>query len=75
MYLEEDVVPVEIVLLVALIGTARHVIDLDFTHMEPFKLVGVGFLIISLAGGYYLIKIVFRNEEKDKNPNIQKNSS
>ena len=56
MYLKEDVVHVEIVLLVALIGVSRHVIDLDVTRLEPFTLFGVSSLILVLSGGYYLIK-------------------
>jgi uncharacterized membrane protein (DUF373 family) len=56
MYLKEDVVHVEIVLLVALIGVSRHVIDLDITHLEPITLFGISALIISLSAGYYLIK-------------------
>lgn len=56
MYLKEDVVHVEIVLLVALIGVSRHVIDLDIVHLEPMKIFGISSLIIMLAGGYYLIK-------------------
>jgi len=57
MYLKEDVVHVEIVLLVALIGVSRHVIDLDITHLEPMTLFGISSLILVLSGGYYLIKM------------------
>jgi uncharacterized membrane protein (DUF373 family) len=56
MYLKEDVVHVEIVLLVALIGISRHVIDLDITHLDPLTLFGISSLILVLSGGYYLIK-------------------
>ena len=56
MYLKEDVVHVEIVLLVALIGVSRHVIDLDVTHLEPMTLFGISALIIVLSAGYFLIK-------------------
>ncbi|MEH6535372.1 MAG: phosphate-starvation-inducible PsiE family protein [Psychroserpens sp.] len=56
MYLKEDVVHVEIVLLVALIGISRHVIDLDFKNLEPMTLIGISSLIIVLSAGYYLIK-------------------
>lgn len=56
MYLKEDVVHVEIVLLVALIGVSRHVIDLDMTHLEPMTIFGISSLIIVLSGGYFLIK-------------------
>jgi len=56
MYLRDDQVHVEIVLLVALIGISRHVIDLDIVHMDPLTLFGIGSLILALSGGYYLIK-------------------
>ena len=64
MYLKEDVVHVEIVLLVALIGISRHVIDLDFKHMEPYTLFGIAALIIALSAGYYLIKKGMRMKNK-----------
>ncbi|OUR94787.1 hypothetical protein A9Q87_02605 [Flavobacteriales bacterium 34_180_T64] len=56
MYLKEDVVHVEIVLLVALIGISRHVIDLDFKALNPLTIIGISSLIIVLSLGYYLIK-------------------
>jgi uncharacterized membrane protein (DUF373 family) len=56
MYLKEDIVHVEIVLLVALIGISRHVIDLDFTHLKPLTIIGISSLIIALSVGYFLIK-------------------
>ena len=65
-YLIEDVVPVEIVLLVALIGVSRHVIDLDLEHLEPITLFGLSALIISLSAGYYLIKNGMRLKVKNK---------
>ncbi|AXG69964.1 phosphate-starvation-inducible E [Kordia sp. SMS9] len=67
MYLKEDVVHVEIVLLVALIGVSRHVIDLDIAHMKPLTLFGISSLIIVLAGGYYLIKKVMRTDKNAAN--------
>ncbi len=66
MYLKEDVVHVETVLLVALIGISRHVIDIDFKHLEPLTLIGISSLILVLSGGYYLIKIGMRLPEKNK---------
>ncbi len=56
MYLREDVVHVEIVLLVALIGISRHVIDLDIEHLQPLQLVGISSLILVLSVGYFFIK-------------------
>lgn len=56
MYLKEGIVHVEIVLLVALIGISRHVIDLDIVHMKPFVIMAISSLIIALSVGYFLIK-------------------
>ncbi|PKH51275.1 phosphate-starvation-inducible E-like protein [Tenacibaculum sp. Bg11-29] len=56
MYLKEGIVHVEIVLLVALIGISRHVIDLDIAHMKPFVIMAISSLIIALSVGYFLIK-------------------
>ena len=68
MYLKEDTVHVEIVLLVALIGVSRHVIDLDITHLKPITLFGISALIISLSAGYYLIKKGgYKNRSLNKN--------
>ena len=64
MYLEEDVVHVEVVLLVALIGISRHVIDLDITQLEPITLFGLSALILTLSAGYYLIKKGMRTKKE-----------
>ncbi len=68
MYLKEDVVHVEIVLLVALIGISRHVIDLDYKHMEASTIFGIAALIISLSVGYFLIKKAGYKLTKKKQP-------
>jgi len=64
MYLKEDVVHVEIVLLVALIGVSRHIIDLDVEHLEPITIFGISSLILTLSAGYYLIKKGMRIKKK-----------
>ena len=56
MYLKEGLIHVEIVLLVALIGISRHVIDLNIAHMKPFVIMAISSLIIALSVGYFLIK-------------------
>ncbi len=68
MYLKEDVVHVEIVLLVALIGISRHVIDLDYKHLDPITIFGIAALILALSFGYFLIKKAsFRLTRRKKN--------
>ena len=55
-YFKENTIHVEIVVLLAIIAIARKVILLDPTVTDGFELVGIGIMIIALAGGYYLIK-------------------
>jgi uncharacterized membrane protein (DUF373 family) len=55
MYLRENVVHVEVVFTVAMIGTARHIIDLDPAHAPAWAGASVGVLILSLALAYALV--------------------
>ncbi len=56
MYLEGDTIHAEIVLLVALIAIARKLVVFDLKEHEPATLIGLAVVILSLAGGYLLIK-------------------
>ena len=55
-YLKEHALNVQVVLLVAMIAIARKVIILDSSEIESLTLIGIGFTILSLAAGYYLVK-------------------
>lgn len=55
-YLKEHALNVQVVLLVAMIAIARKVIILDSSEIESLTLIGIGFIIFSLAAGYYLVK-------------------
>jgi uncharacterized membrane protein (DUF373 family) len=55
-YLLDDSIRVEIVFLVAMIGIARHVIDLEYKTMEPLALIGIAAVILALTIGYYYLK-------------------
>jgi uncharacterized membrane protein (DUF373 family) len=59
-YFHENTIHVEIVVLLAIIAVARKVILLDPTGMSGnefgFELMGIGVIVVGLAGGYYLIK-------------------
>lgn len=59
-YFRENTIHVEIVVLLAIIAIARKVILLDPSGMSPnefgFELMGIGVIVVGLAGGYYLIK-------------------
>lgn len=55
-YIEENVINVQVVLLVAIIAIARKVIILDVKTLPSMTLVGIGVIVISLSIGYYLVK-------------------
>ena len=55
-YLKEHAINVQVVFLVAMIALARKVIILDSNEMQSLTLVGIGFIILALAAGYYLVK-------------------
>jgi len=62
MYFKNNVIHAEVVLLVAVIAVSRKVILLDLEKYDPLAIVGLGFIIISLGGCYWLIKLSFRSE-------------
>ena len=62
MYLEQDKVHVNVVLLVAIIAIARKVIILDFTHMDPIILFGIASIIVALCVGYYFLRQANTNQ-------------
>jgi uncharacterized membrane protein (DUF373 family) len=59
-YFSENTIHVEIVVLLAIIAIARKVILLDPTTTSGIdfgiELIGIGVIVLGLAGGYYLIK-------------------
>ena len=55
-YFRENAIHVEIVVLLAIIAIARKVILLDPVATTGFELIGIGVVILGLAGAYYLIK-------------------
>ena len=55
-YLQEHAINVQVVFLVAIIAVARKVIILEFDKTQDLTLIGMGFIIISLASAYYLVK-------------------
>ena len=57
-YFSENTIHVEIVLLLAVIAIARKVILLDPSSVAGagLEMIGIGVVVIGLAGGYYLIK-------------------
>lgn len=55
-YILDDSIRVEIVFLVAMIGIARHVIDMDYKNVDPLSLLGMAAIILSLTAGYFLLR-------------------
>ena len=55
-YLVDEQVHVEVIFLVAIIAVVRKVIVLDVKEMDPLVSLGMAAIILSLAGGYYLLK-------------------
>jgi len=56
MYLDNHTVHAEIMFLVALTAVARKIVILDAKTIDPMVVFAVGFLVITLSAGYYLIK-------------------
>ncbi|KQC14629.1 MAG: phosphate-starvation-inducible E-like protein [Methanosaeta sp. SDB] len=65
-YLEENVINVQVVLLVAIIAIARKVIILDVKTLPSITLIGIGVIIVSLSAGYYLVKKSQQDEKACK---------
>lgn len=55
-YFSEHRVKVEVILILALIAVGRHIIQLDFEHLDGFMLVGIAVLIIALSVGLALFR-------------------
>jgi len=54
-YFHEHQVRVEVIMIVGLIAVGRHVIQVDYEHVEASQLFGLGALIVALALGYFLV--------------------
>ena len=55
-YLNDHVIHVEVVLLVALVAVARKVIILDYKDIEPMMMFAVAALVISMSIGFYIVR-------------------
>ena len=56
MYLNDHSIHAELMLLVAITAITRKIVILDSTEIEPMVLFGIGFLVLALTVGYYLIR-------------------
>lgn len=55
-YLERDVIHVEVIVLVAIIAVARKIIIIDYELISYGKMLGIAALMIALCAGYFLLK-------------------
>ncbi len=73
-YLKENQVHVEVVVLVAIIALARKIVILKVEEMSGEVIIGIGILIIALSIAYYLIKKAglmicdINDDDDDKKP-------
>lgn len=63
MYFKKNVVHAEVVLLVAVIAVTRKVILLDLDKYDPLAIIGLGLILLSLGGCYFLIKRTYRGPD------------
>lgn len=61
-YFIEHRLRVELLISVALIAVARHVIQLDYEHTDPWLVVAMAFLVLSLAASYVGVRVLIRND-------------
>ena len=54
-YLRENVIHVKIVMATALMAIARKVIVLDMEKLDALQVAAIGFVVISMSVGYWLI--------------------
>jgi uncharacterized membrane protein (DUF373 family) len=55
-YYNEHRIRLEVILIVATIAAARHVLEIDFDHTSGVQLLGFSAVIVSLTVGYFLVK-------------------
>ncbi len=56
MYLDDQKIHAEMMFLVALTAVTRKIVIMDSSAMEPMLVFSIGFLVITLASGFYLIR-------------------
>ena len=55
-YLKDSRIHAELMLLVAMAAVTRKVVILDASAIDPMMMFGIGFIIIALAVGYFLVR-------------------
>jgi len=54
-YFTQHSVRLEVILVIAIIAVARHIMVLDFEQVLPATLLAIGVLVLALTGGYFLV--------------------
>ena len=54
---------VELLICVALIAVARHVIQIDYEHTDPWLVVAMAFLVLSLSASYIGVRVLIRRDK------------
>lgn len=65
-YFIEHRMRVELLISVALIAVARHVIQLDYEHSEPGLVAAMAFLILTLAASYVTVRALMRKDAESQ---------
>lgn len=56
MYLDDHKIHAEMMFLVALTAVTRKIVIIDSEATDPMLIFSIGFLVIALASGYYLLR-------------------
>jgi uncharacterized membrane protein (DUF373 family) len=62
-YFVEHRLRVELLICVALIAVARHVIQLDYEHTDPWLVAAMAILVLALAASYVGVRVLIRNDK------------
>ena len=54
---------VELLISVALVAVARHVIQLDYEHLDPWLVAAIAFLVFCLAASYVGVRVLVPRDE------------
>ena len=56
MYVKDHTIHAELMILVAITAITRKIVIIDAKAIDPMILFGIGFVILSLTAGYYLMR-------------------
>jgi len=56
MYVKDHTIHAELMMLVAITAITRKIVIIDAKQIEPMIMFGIGFVILALTAGYYLMR-------------------